>query len=278
MLRRGIRRWGGAGLMACISVIWLIPIAFTVLTAFKTTREFTLGSVLDVPQQFGIGENISSAWQLGNLGQGYINSLLYASAGAICAVLFGSLAAYGIVHLRIRGGFTLFLLMFVGTLFPFQMLIVPLYRAYTLLGLYNTRLGMLIFYTGIAIPFCLFVLRNYFTTIAAEVLEASVIDGCSRLRVYWSIVLPLARPALYILFLTQFVWIWNDLLFGLTLSQTGDIRPVMAGLSTLTGTYGSGSVPELMAAALVVSGPAILLFFLFQRYFMQGMQVTALGS
>jgi multiple sugar transport system permease protein len=275
---RKVRRWSGAGLMACISVVWLVPIAFTVLTAFKTTREFSMGSVLDFPQQFSIGGNISAAWQLGDLGQGFINSLLYATVGAICAVFFGSLAAYAIVHLRIRGGFTLFMLMFVGTLFPIQMLIVPLYRAYSAVGLYNTQLGMLILYTGIAIPFCLFVLRNYFTTIAPEVLEASVIDGCSRLRVYWSIVLPLARPALSILFLTQFVWIWNDLLFGLTLSQTSDVRPVMAGLASLTGTYGSGSVPDLMAAALVVSGPAIVLFFLFQRTFMQGMRLTTVGS
>jgi multiple sugar transport system permease protein len=274
---RGVKRWSGVTLMTVICAMWLIPITFTVLTAFKGAREFTMGSVLDVPQGNGLLANITGAWQLGNLGQGFINSLLYATVGSALAVLFGSLAAYAIAHLRIRAGFTLFLLMFVGTLFPFQMLIVPLYQAYTNLGLYNSRLGMFIFYTGIAIPFCLFTLRNYFLTIPIEVIEAAIIDGCSRFRVYRSILMPLARSALYVLFLTQFVWIWNDLLFGLTLTQTDDVRPVMVGIASITGTYGSGSVPELMAAALVVSLPEIALFAIFQRYFMQGMKLTTVG-
>jgi len=275
---RGMTRWVAAGLMTVVCVAWLVPLVFTALTAMKTTRDFTLGSVLDLPQRVVILDNIAAAWRLGDLGQGFANSLLYATVGSGGAILCGSLAAYAVVHLRIRAGFAIFLLIFVGTLFPFQMLIVPLYQTYTAVGLYDTHLGMLIFYTAIATPFCLFVLRNIFLTIPAEVMEAAVIDGCSRFRVYWSILMPLSTSALCVLFLTQFVWIWNDLLFGLTLAQTSAIRPVMVGISSLTGQYGSGSVPDLMAGALVVSLPEIALFFLFQRYFMQGMRLTAAGA
>ena len=180
--------------------------------------------------------------------------------------------------MRLKGAFWWFITIYSGTMFPFQMYVIPLYKMYTWLGTYDTRLGMILFYTAVCIPFSTLVLRNFFTTVSEEIPEAARVDGCGHFRIFWSMYLPLSKSALAVLFLFQFTWIWNDLLFGLTLSNSPGVRPVMPALDGLMGIYSSTSMPVLLAGCLVASAPTVLLFAGLQRYFMQGLTLSAKAS
>lgn len=269
----------GTALAGIFSLIWIIPIALVVFSAMKDPVEQAADGILALPDQPGmIVDNVREAIALSGLGVGFMNSLLYAFVGALAAMLLSSLAAYGLVKLKVRWSFGLFLLIYCGTVFPSQMFLIPLFRAYLSLNLYDTRAGMMLFYTTIAIPFCVFVFRNYFIAFPDDVIEAGSLDGASRFRTYVSIVLPMSKAPAMVVFLTQFTWIWNDLLFGQVLATSDHVRPIMPSLALLSGQYGVGSIPQVMAGALVASVPTLALFLLLQRHFMAGLGVTTIGE
>jgi multiple sugar transport system permease protein len=188
--------------------------------------------------------------------------------------VLASLAAYAMVQLRLKGSFFWFLVIYSGTIFPFQMYLLPLFYFYQNSSLYDTQVGLLLFYTAIAIPFCLFVLRNYFTTISTEIIESAKIDGLSNFGIYLQICMRLSIAPIAALFLFQFTWIWNDLLFGITLAKSADVRPIMAGLASMRGIYAAQNTPGVLAGALLASVPTGLIFLFLHRYLLTGLSLT----
>lgn len=269
-------RWVITAVLTVMCLVWLGPLWTLVTTAMKSQPE----SVGD-PTQWTLPkspsrlfDNLAQAWSTTGLAAGFEASLLYAVVGSALAILCASLGAYAITRLKVRWRFFWFLLVFSGTLFPFQMYVIPLFKLYQDTGLYDTRLGLILFYTAISIPFCLFVLRSFFATVPTEVQEAARLDGGSDLRIFWRIFMPLAKAPIAVLFLFQFIWIWNDLLFGLVLSTSDGIRPITPTLSGLQNQFASSGQPLVLSAALIASLPTVLLFLLLGRYMMQGLQLT----
>lgn len=253
-----------------LTLVWILPLLILIMNSFKTAQDYSLGSSLNWPTTFNLLGNIRDAWARG-LGPGFINSLTYGVFGSLGAVMLASLAAFGIVRLRIPRGLFWFLLLYSGTIFPFQMYLIPLFNLYIQTFLYDTKLGMMLFYIALCIPFCVFVMRGFFLTVPWELQEAAVLDGASSWQVFWRLMLPLARAPLLLLFLIQFTYIWNDLLFGLVLSQSEGVRPIMVALVGMQGVYGATAAPTIIAATLLASGPTLLLFLFLQRYFIQGL-------
>jgi ABC-type glycerol-3-phosphate transport system permease component len=260
--------------LALAALAWVLPVWWTVINAAKSSHDFFFHSFYALPREFNLLSNISTAWTGAGLGTGFINSLLYASVGAAASILIASLASYAIVVLRIRGGFTIFLAIFSATVFPLQMYIIPLFRMFNSLHLYDTRLGLFLFYTAVSVPFCTLVLRGFYSTVPRDYREAALVEGAAEMRVLRLIYMPLARSAMLV-FLFQFTWIWNDLLFGIVLTSSPSVRPVMASLSSLMGVYAGTSFPVVLAGALVAASPTLLLFFGLRRHFTQGLTLLA---
>ncbi len=261
-----------------LALIWLTPLAITSLVAVKDKEEYASNELFALPQRLALLENIKFAWTTGTLGSSFINTMIYASVGAAAAILFASLAAYALVHLKPRFSFGWFLLIYSGTIFPFQMYLLPLYYLYINTNLYDSKVGLTLFYIAICIPFCLFVLRNYFTTIPLELSEAARLDGLSDFGVYWRIYMPLSGSAIAALFLFQFTWVWNDLLFGITLARSEGVRPLMAGLAGMRGIYAAQNIPGVLSGALIASVPTILIFLALRRYLLQGLVLSTQGE
>jgi multiple sugar transport system permease protein len=253
-----------------LTVFWLAPLVILAMNSMKTPQEFLLTSGLTPPSSFAFFGNVARAWAKG-LSSGFFNSLIYGIVGSVCAVILSALAAYGIVRLKIPRGLFWFLLIYSGTVFPFQMYLIPLFNLYLDTGMYDTRLGMIAFYIAICIPFCTFVMRGFFLTVPWQIQEAAALDGASSWRTFWSIMFPLARAPLILLVLIQFTWIWNDLLFGLVLSKSSDVRPIMVALVGMMGVYGAADGPSVIAATLIGSAPTLILFLALQRYFIRGL-------
>jgi ABC-type glycerol-3-phosphate transport system permease component len=271
--------WAVTLLIGVVAVLWLIPLWMVVITAMKTTTEYVQdSSQWQLPQQpLNVFANIAQAWSTSGMGPGFEVSLLYGVVGAGLAIAFASLGAYAITWLPIRGRFFWFVLVFSGTIFPFQMYLIPLFKLYQDIGLYDTQLGMILFYTAIAIPFCLFVMRGFLATIPREQQEAARLDGSGDLGIFLRIIMPQARGAIAVLFLFQFTWIWNDLLFGLVLTTSDGVRPVSPSLAGLQGQFAHTGPPIILAAALLATLPTIITFLLLGRYMMRGLTLTTAG-
>lgn len=264
------------GTLVVLGLIWLFPAYLIIITAMRPAASFNPASAWIPSVHLGLWANVAKAWQASAIGQSLGSSLLYSVAAPLLACVIGALAGYAIVVLRLRYGFFWFMVIFGGTVFPSQMLLVPLFVSYAKVGLYDNRIGMIIIYTAISAPFAAFVMRNFFTNVAFSIFEAARMDGASTLRIFAQLYLPLARTALAAVFILEFTFVWNDLLFGLTLTQSPGTRPVMTALAALqSDVYAGTPVPVALAAGLIVSLPPIVLFLATQRFFARGL---ALGQ
>jgi multiple sugar transport system permease protein len=256
-----------------LSLLWFVPTYLLLVNGMTPAGRYS-GSPRWLPDGFGLLGNIRSAWVDAALGPALLNSLMYALVSALLAVVVSSLAAFATVVMSVRRRVLWFWLIYVGTLLPLQVFIQPLFSAYAKTDLYDTQLGLIIIYVAFCIPFAYFVMRNYLSTIPPEVTEAARIDGASWWRLFWRIHVPLSRSAMVAAFVFQFVAVWNDLLFGISLTTSPNIRPVMAALADLQGTYAGTAPPVALGGALVVSLPTIVLFFAAQRFFVSSLKLN----
>lgn len=277
--RERARRSGGwiiLAVAALVSLVWLTPFYYLLVSVFKSSAEYGSGSPLSLPQGLSpIVDNALRVWTDAKLGWGLSNSAVYGLIGASVAVFIAAMAAFGLSRLQFSGRTFWFMLIFSGTVFPFQMYLIPLFFTYQKIGILNTRFGMILFYTAICVPFPVLVLRNFMAQLNPEMDEAARMDGASDWRVFLSIVLPNCRGPMLALFLLQFTWIWNDLLFSTVLGNTPEIRSVMNALQVFQGSYTSSGPNIVLTGALMASIPTVLLFLLLRRHFMAGLSVAA---
>jgi multiple sugar transport system permease protein len=244
------------------------------MVAFKTSAEYTNTKFWVLPKGFELINNLNEAFAYYRLYKNFFNSLLYSVLGVFFCVALSSTAAYAVTKLKPRGSFLIFLLIYSGTIFPFQLYLIPLLRTYNALGIYNTRFGMVLLYAAICTPFATFLYRGYFLNMDDQVMQAALIDGCGPVRIYWSIYLPQLAAPTAVVALFQGMWIWNDLLFGMILSATENVRPIMVVVAQATGT-GGGKIPVMMSAVIFTSIPTVVLFIALRKYFIKGFSMQS---
>ncbi|WP_102958122.1 carbohydrate ABC transporter permease [Mangrovicella endophytica] len=275
--RRRVRGgWGAVTLAALVSLIWLAPFYYLLVSVFKSSAEYGSGNPLALPHGFApILDNAARVWVDAQLGVALFNSATYGLIGASVAVLVAAMAAFGLTRIDFPRRTGWFMLIFAGTVFPFQMYLIPLFFTYQQIGILNTRFGMILFYCAICVPFPVLVLRNFMGQLNREMDEAARMDGASDWRVFVSIVLPNCKSPMLALFLLQFTWIWNDLLFSTVLGNSPQIRSVMNALQVFQGAYASVGPNISLTGALIASLPTVALFLLLRRHFMAGLGVSA---
>jgi len=259
-----------------LSIIWIFPLVSMMTVVVKSPDEFNtlhfwkLPHLRTIPNN--LADNFSYAWIKSRLGGNFINSWIFALTAGIGSAFLASLGGYALVHLKMRAPQSWFLGIFIGNIFPFQMFLIPLYLFLNNIHLFDTLLGMAIVYVGICIPFALFVYRNYAFTLPGEIFDAARVDGASKWGAYLRIFLPMSKPAFAVIFCFQFIWTWNDLLFGLVLTER--YRPVMTALSRLQGARAGVPVPVLISGAIMASIPTVVILLAMQKYFVRGFTLT----
>lgn len=262
-------------ILIVMGLIWLLPLYLMIANASKNVDQYGAISVWLPGGLEGLASNFADAWNRGRISDGIWSTLLYAIVAPMIAVVIGAMAGFAIIALKLRNGFAWFVVIFCSTVFPIQMVLMPLFIAYVELNIFDTHIGLLLIYMVISVPFSAFVMRNFFSNFAYSLFEAATMDGASAWRIFWRIYLPNAVSALVAIFILQATFIWNDLLLGLTLSQSETVRPVMPALAALQTTYGGSTMPTVLSGGLIVSIPTVILFLLTQRYFTKGL---ALGQ
>jgi multiple sugar transport system permease protein len=257
-----------------VTLLWVTPFYYAAVTIFKSGADYVAGGPLALPTSLTpLIDNVAQAWVRTSMQWGMFNSLFYGSVGAATAVLIASAAAFGLARLEFRGRPFWFMLIFSGTIFPFQVYLIPLFQSYARFGLIDTRIGMLLIYIAICIPFPTLVLKNYMGQLPRDFDEAARMDGCSEWRIYRALVLPNCRGPLVATFLLQFNWIWNDLVFSMVLTSDESKRSIMNSLMVFQGNY-AGATPNLVVTATVLASlPTLAMFLLLRRFFMEGLSL-----
>ncbi len=264
-------------ILGFFSMVWLFPIAAILITISKSGRQYMdlgywqLPALSDIPTN--LWANFSFAIVNTEIISGFLNSLLYAGIAALGAALIASFAGYAIVHLDVKRPLLWFGLIFSGNLLPFQMYLLPLYLSYTSIGIYDTRLGFALVHLGLCIPFALFLYRNYAFKVLSSLIDAAKCDGCTDFEVYLHVFLPITKPAFLSVFIVQFIWSWNDLLFGILLTE--NVRPIMAEVARLSPARAYTPVPVILAGSLLAAIPTIVLFLFLNQYFVEGLKIRA---
>lgn len=253
--------------------MFLVPIYGSIVTSFKSIEEILTEGFWSLPNHFSF-ESYVEAWQLKNFGRYLLNSFIITIPSVIISILVASLAAYPLSRIKFKGQNIIFFLFVAGLFLPPQINLLPLYKFINMIGLYDTYWALIIVHVAFGQPICVFILRNFFINIPFEIQEAAKMDGCSNFRIYSRIIMPLAKPVIAVLLIFQFTWVWNDFLWGMILTQGENARPVTVALFNLQGMY----VVEWniqTAGANITAIPTIVVFLLFQRYFIKGITLGA---
>lgn len=274
MTRKRITLGVRVAALVLLGLIWLIPDYLLLANAGKTSANYSTKSLWLPGSPGALWANLEAVFTDTTIPRALLNSAIYAVMSPMIAVLLGALIGYAVIVLKLKHGFTWFFIVYCGSVFPLQMLVLPLFDAYSRVGLYDSVLGMIVVYAVLTLPFSAFVMRNFFSSVSESVFEAAVVDGASTWRIFRRIYLPMSFSALVVVFILQATWVWNDLLLGLVLTQSDETRPVMPILTGLQSTEGGGaSYTVVLVAAILVSLPTGILFLISQRTFSKGLSL-----
>jgi len=260
------------GVLIAFALLWLVPIAWAIDTALKPNAETT-----NLPTTWFIEnptlESFRSILAAGDIWKWYLSSFITSIAVAALTVVTASMAAYALSRLRFRGLKFFFFFILAGIMIPGQVLIVPLFRQFDALNLLNTYWAVILPQVPTAIA--VFIFKQFFDGLPHELEEAARVDGASSARIYRTIVMPLARPAVSAVAIFTFVWSWNNLLWPLLVLTNPDLMTIQVGLASQIGNYGI-RYADVMASALLGGLPLVVAFLLFQRNIVEGIAGTGL--
>ncbi len=249
--------------------LWFVPILTALITSVRTFDDILVNGFISLPEKITF-ENFITAWERGGLKRYLPNSFIITLPSLFLTLLLSSLGAYALARFKFKGNRLLFYTFVAGMLLPFQVLMLPVFRLTDRLGLYDTYWGLIGIHTAFQLGFCTFMLRNYMRTVPGEIIEAARMDGCSELRIWAQIMLPLTLPAIAAIAILEFTWIFNDYLWAIVLLRSDNLKPIAAGLATLQGQFVT-DWPVIVAGALIGTVPTLLVFLFLQRYFIEGL-------
>jgi raffinose/stachyose/melibiose transport system permease protein len=257
-----------------VAVLWLVPFAFILFTSLKSQNDLFTNPSFMPPSVFRF-ENYVEAWTRGTIGKFGLNSLIICLIKVPIAILLSTAAAFALTRLKFRYQKVLLSFIVLGAMLPVQIALGPLFRMMLDLRLLNSYAGVILPYIAFGIPYDIFLLRGFFATIPTELDEAARIDGCSNFTLYWRIILPLSLPILAALFILDFVATWNEFSIALVILQSKEMWTIPLGLQGFQGQFSSNF--QLLNAAIVIGIlPVIVVYLIFQRYFVSGLTSGAL--
>ena len=257
-------------LLVVIALFWLVPtIGLFVISLMDPADLASNGwwTVFSEPSRLTL-ENYRSIADNDAITSSLTTTLWIAIGATVLPIFIAALAGYAFAWLEFPGRDWLFILVIAMLVVPLQMALIPMFSLYNTFRLSDTIWAIIFFHTAFGLPFAIFLLRNFFIGIPRELLEAARIDGASEIRIFLRLILPLGLPAIASLAIFQFLWAWNDLLVALTFGR--ETQPITVAIFSQLRQFGANL--ELIAPASFVSlAIPLIVFFAFQRYFVQGL-------
>jgi len=257
-------------ILVVVGILWLMPALGLFLTSLLSAEDVAnqgWWQVLSEPSKV-TWENYSALFANEGMTSAILRTVWITIGATILPVIVASLAGYALAWLDFPGRDWVFLTVVMLLLVPIQMALIPMFDLYNRTKLFDTIPGLILFHTAFALPFAIFLLRNFFAGIPKELMEAARIDGASEFRIFFRLILPLGLPAIAALAIFQVLFVWNDLLIGLVLAQANQpLTPVIASQLRQFGSNIDIIAPAAFFSAIV----PLTIFIAFQRYFVQGL-------
>jgi ABC-type glycerol-3-phosphate transport system permease component len=246
-----------------------LPLLWGLSTAFKQESDVYAFPPRWIPAPATLG-NFAAVLGDAKMIHSFLNTLLVASATTLVALVVGVLGAYGFSRYRFPGRGTLLWSVLFTQLFPRVVVIVPFFVTLRNLQLMNTYAGLILVYLMVIFPVAIWMIKGFFDHIPKEIEEAAIVDGCSLPRLLWQVVIPMSKPALAAVAMYSFVLAWNEFLFALVFTNGLTRRPLSVALAYFIDENGI-HWGQLMAASVVMSIPAVIVFSLSQRLLVRGL-------
>ncbi|RMA43645.1 carbohydrate ABC transporter permease [Rhodophyticola porphyridii] len=261
-------------LLPVAMVLWLLPLLAVMWFSIKPGADFTTGNYWGRPSSFEGFANYFLVFTGSDMPRYLWNSVMITVPTVAGAVALSCMTGFALGVYRFKGNLLIFFMFVAGNFVPFQILMVPV-RDLTLdMGLYDTRIGLVLFHIAFQTGFCTLFMRNFIRALPRELIEAARVEGVSEWRIFWYVVLPLMRPAIAALAVLIFTFIWNDYFWAVVLTQSPESQPVTAGITSFNAQY--RAMYHLMSAGSIVAAiPPVAMFFAMQKHFIAGLTLGA---
>ncbi|MBZ2195842.1 carbohydrate ABC transporter permease [Occultella gossypii] len=259
--------------MIPFTLAWITPMVFVLVVAFRSFDDIVARGLSALPTSLS-WEGFATALSAGGIAGALRNSVIVTVCAVIISLFLASMAAYALSRYRIPFRNAILLVMLAGNLLPPQILLIPVAKIAEGLGIYDTLLALVVVQVGFGLGFYTFVLHGFMRSLPDEVFEAARIDGAGPIRIYAQIVLPLCRPSLAALTALATTWIFNDLIWAMTVLRTETNFPITAALLNLQGGFVS-QWNVVAAGSIMAAVPTAIVFFIFQKQFVSGLMVGA---
>lgn len=260
-------------IFATLAASTLYPLFFLLSTALRTADDYRR-SPGGLPQELTFG-NVERAFSDMGIGTLALNSLMVVVPAVLLLTVLACLAAYALVHFEFPLRRTTLAIVAGMMALPPVAIVIPVFKVILDAGLLNNRLGLILTYTALQLPFSIFLLASFMRAVPGELLKAAMLDGAGPLRSLWSVVLPLVRPGLLTLMTLNFLFLWNEFLYSLVLLQAEPERTMMVGIGQFQAQFDQ-SLGILSAGLMMSMVPPLLIFFFFQRDLARGLTSGAL--
>ena len=242
-------------------IMWLLPLLAVAIFSIKPGADFT-------------NANYGQVFFNSDMPRYLLNSFMITIPTVIGAVALSALAGFALGIYKFKANIWIFFMFVAGNFVPFQILMVPVRDLTLAMGLYDTKLGLVLFHVAFQTGFCTLFMRNFIKALPYELVEAARVEGISEIQIFWYVVLPLMKPALAALAVLIFTFIWNDYFWAVVLTQGPGSQPVTAGITAFNSEF--RAMYHLMSAgSLVAALPPVAMFFLMQKHFIAGLTLGA---
>jgi len=256
--------------LAVLGILWLVPTLGLFLTSILPAQAFTLKGWWQIFSKPSLAtwSNYSSVIHNHSITHSLVTTAEIAVGNTLIVIVVGALAGYAFAWLDFPGRDWIFIVVIGLLVVPLQMALIPMFKLYDTLGIFDTVLSIVLFHAAFGLPFAIFLLRNFFVGIPKDILESARIDGASEMRIFLRLILPLGLPAIASLAIFQFLWTWNDLIVALTFGQT--VQPITVAIFSNLRQFGA-NIDLIAPASFISLIVPLTVFFAFQRYFVQGL-------
>lgn len=258
--------------LSILAFIYLAPLVWMFFVSLKDNAEiFT--SPFALPQRIQ-WENYTFAWTAGYLGKATLNSTIVCITALILSLVIGSMAAFAIARLRWKYAKLMMTYFLVGMMVPIHCVLIPLFKTFSSIGLYNNLIGLIVPYVTFSLPITIYIMEGFFENMPQEVFEAACIDGCSIYKCFSAIAVPLSKTGLFVTGLMSFVSNWNELLLAMVFISDDMKKTLPVSLSKFVGPYNTNYV-QMFAAIIIAIIPTIIVYCCFSNQIVDGLTAGA---
>lgn len=253
-------------------IINAYPILWMAINSFKSEKEFATNQ-FGFPKVFVL-ENYTAAWEIANLGVLFKNSIFITVTATLLTVFIGALASYFLARFDFKMSKWLYGFFIFGLLIPIHATLVPMFILMKNLGLLNTPITLLFPYIAFHLPITIFILTSFMKAFPKDIEESAIMDGCGIFRIFWSIILPMSRPALATVMILNFIYNWNEFSFALVLINDPELQTLPLGLANFAGQFTTNYGAQ-MAGLTMSLVPIVIFYIMFEKNIVKGMTAGA---